>query len=319
MKFPSQNKLLYTTGAISNGNFAETNNICFPKDLSLLNRRGYASTQKGVPWVFRLQATVYPCGLDGSGYVADYDTDVRSVVKFLGAPNTWVYRNAAVKLHHAWNKQLRKAGVKRNQLGAYAGEIRYGYDEKDTSWSVPVNGLGAAYTGGTWDHTEMGTEDDADLGYTLLGTATTEDSAIALNAQNLAYSYLVSRGTVAADSNLETSATPALFSIMNDMLEDHTVDFAVKDNILTDVRDGQDNPPYDEIVPSDTGNDAFEESELGRIVTTPSSTVTESTIIDVPFGMMRVLASHQDPGNNSGVEDDLVLAFEVLDIYPMQG
>ncbi len=165
----------------------------------------------------------------------------------------------------------------------------------------------------------MGTEDDPDFGYTLLGPATTEESAIAIATQNLAYSYLVSRGTVSADSNLETDAQPALFSIMNDMLADSTMDFTAKDNILEDVRDGQDNPPYDEIVPADTGNDAFEETELGRIVTTPAGTQTQSTILDVPFGMMRVLAANRDPGDNSGIVDDLAISLEVLDIYPMQG
>ncbi len=319
VKFPSENKLLYATSAISNGTFTETNNICLPKDLSLTNRRGYASTHKGVPWVFKVAATVYPTGLDGSGYVADYDSDVRTTVKFLGCQNTWVYRNAAVKLHHAWAKQLRKAGIKKNQLGAYAKEIRYGYDEKDTSWSIPVNGVGAAFAGGTWDHTEMGSEDDPHLAFSLVGTATTEEAAIAVDHQNLAYSYLVSRGTVSADSNLETDAQPALFSIMNDMLMDASIDFSVRDNLLEDVRDGQDNPPYDEIVPSDTGNDAFEEVELGRIVTTPAGTQTQSAILDVPFGMMRVLACNRDPGDNSGIVDDLAISLEVLDIYPMQG
>jgi hypothetical protein len=319
MKFPSQNKLLYTTGAISNGNFAETNNICLPKDLSLLNRRGYASTQKGVPWVFRVQATVYPCGLDGSGYVADYDTDVRTVVKFLGCHNTWVHKNAAVKLHHAYLSMLKKAGIKKSHRGAYSDEIRYGYDEQDTSWSVPVDGIGDAYAGGTWDHTDFATADDTDFGFTICGTATTEESALNIAHQNVAYSYLASRATVPADSNLESGSVPAKFSLMNDMLEDVITNYAVRDDIIEDVRDGQDNPPYDEFLVANVNNDVIEETELGRIVTTPSSTMTESTIIDVPFGMMRVLASHQDPGNNSGVQDDLVLGLEVLDIYPMQG
>jgi hypothetical protein len=318
MKFPSQNKLLYATSAISNGNFAECNNICLPKDLSILNRRGYASTKKGVPWVFTVRATVYPCGLDGSGYVSDYDTDVRTVVKFLGCQNTWVYKNAAVKLHHAFLSQLRKAGIKKSQRGAYSAEIRYGYDERDTTWSVPVDGVGDAFEGGTWDHTDFATEDDDDFGYSLCGAATTEESSINLSVQNLAYSYLVSRSTVPADSNLESGNIPTKWSIMNGML-DNSESYAVKDDIIEDVRDSQDNPPYDEMLAANVNNDAVEESELGRIVTTPSATQTQSVILDVPFGMMRVLASHQDPGNNSGVVDDLSIGLEVLAISPMQG
>jgi hypothetical protein len=319
IKFPSQNRITYATSAISNGAYSETNNICLPKDLSLLNRRGYASSHKGVPWVFRVQATVYPVGLDGSGYVTDYDSDVRTTVKFLGCHNTWVYRNASVKLYHAWRKQLRKMGIKQKDRGAYAQEARLGYDERDTSWSVPVDGVGAAYQGGTWDQTDFGTEDDNSFGFTLCGTATTEEALMNISDQNLAYSYLVSRSTVPADSNLESSNIPALFSIFNAMEEDTNFEITSKDDIVGHVRDNQDNPPYDEIVVDDLTNDAWEECELGRVVTTPASTMTQSTIIDVPFGLMRVLACNRDPGDNSGVVDDLTLSLEVLDIYPMQG
>jgi hypothetical protein len=49
------------------------------------------------------------------------------------------------------------------------------------------------------------------------------------------------------------------------------------------------------------------------------ATLPQTVVIDVPFGIFRVLGSHQDPGNNSGVTDDLCLGMEILSIYEMQG
>ena len=121
-KFPSQRKIMYAGGAVSNGNFAQTHLVNLPKDLSIMNRRGYGSTtNKGVPLVFRVAATVYPSGLDGSGYVTSVSSDVKSTVKFLGVQNNWVTKNAAVKWHAARNNMWKKAGVKKKDLGAYSG------------------------------------------------------------------------------------------------------------------------------------------------------------------------------------------------------
>ena len=137
-KFPSQRKIMYAGATVSNGNFAETHTISLPKDLSILNRRGYASTtNKGVPLVFRVAATVYPTGLDGSGYTTSVSSDVRTTVKFLGCQNNWVMKNAAVKFHAAREKMFKKAGVKKAHRGAYAHEIRYGYDAAGDSFAAP--------------------------------------------------------------------------------------------------------------------------------------------------------------------------------------
>jgi hypothetical protein len=69
MKFPTERKLTYATGAISNGNFARVGNVCIPKDLSIVNRRGYdMTTQAVVPLIYKVAVHWYPGGLDGSGY-----------------------------------------------------------------------------------------------------------------------------------------------------------------------------------------------------------------------------------------------------------
>ncbi len=194
MKYPSQNRLMYATSAISNGTFTETNNINLPKDLSSLNRRGYASTQKGVPWIYRCAVTVYPSGLDGSGYVTSTSSDVKTTVKFLGCQNNWVMKNAAVKWHAAREQTFREAGVKKKDRGAYSGEIRYGYDAAGDTWSVPVDGLGAAFTGGTWDISSLAYSQDSAFGLVLVGNGDDEESdAFAGSQLQIGHSYLVSR------------------------------------------------------------------------------------------------------------------------------
>ena len=69
MKFPTERRLVYQTGAISNAAFSDIGKVCIPKDLSIVNRRNYTHTdQKGCPLVYKVAVHWYPSGLDGSGY-----------------------------------------------------------------------------------------------------------------------------------------------------------------------------------------------------------------------------------------------------------
>ena len=72
----------------------------------------------------------------------------------------------------------------------------------------------------------------------------------------------------------------------------------------------------------DVQHDITEEVELGRVVLLPQgsgASLPQTTVIDVPFGIFRVLGAHRDPGDDSGIQDDLALGLEVLDIFEMQG
>jgi len=315
---------MYAGAAVSNGSFSETHTLCLPKDLSILNRRGYASTtRKGVPLVYRVAATVYPTGVDGSGYTTSATSDVRTTVKFLGCQNNWVMRNAGVKWHAAREAQLRSLKIKKSQRGAYAHEIRYCYDAVGDSFAAPIDGAGNAFTGGTWDLTEISAPEDVGFALSLVGTGTDVDGDSAPNQVQIGFSYLSSRATVPVDSNLESSDVPAQRSILNSLLAGpQQMSLSVIDDVMDAVTDGQDNPPYDEFVHDDTNHDITEEVELGRTVLMPQgsgATLPQTTVLDVPFGIMRVLMAHRDPGDNSGITDDLALGVEVLDIYEMQG
>ena len=326
-KFPSQNKIMYAGATASNGDFAQTHLLCLPKDVGILNRRGYASTtRKGVPLVYKVAATVYPTGLDGSGYVTNVSSDVKTTVKFLGCQNNWVMKNAAVKYHAAREAMIRKAGVKKSERGAYAHEIRYNWSASndDGRWHSPVDGDGNAFTGGTWDSTKFFTDDRA-AGFQLklIGTAQTEDSAESgLTVQQIGYSYLASRATVPDDSNLESSSTPADHSLLRQLLAQHGTTAAVSDEIADNVQGEQDNPPYDLFVPGDVNHDISESVELGRLNLFPQGSggsLPMTVILDVPFGIMEVQMAHRDPGDNSGITDGLALGIEILGISEMQG
>lgn len=326
-KFPSQRKIMYAGAAISNsGTFTQTHTICIPKDLSLLNRRGYASTtRKGVPLVYRVAVTQYPGGIDGSGYTTSVSSDVRTTTKFAGTQNNWVMKNAAVKFHAAREKTFRDAGITKKQRGAYAHEIRYGYDDAGGSWSDPVDASGVAFTGGTWDLTGLSYDNDSSFTPVLVGNGDDEESnAFSGTILSIGHSYLVSRANQQADTNLEMEEGPAIYSVLNNMLDDKSLQ-SMQAQVRADARTDQDNPPYEVLDLSDSGDvghDITEEVELGRLVMMPQgsgATLPQTTVLDVPFGIFRVLSAHRDPGDNSGIVDDLALGLEVLDIFEMQG
>jgi hypothetical protein len=225
-------------------------------------------------------------------------------------------RNAAVKYHAAREKYFDKAGIKKAHRGAYSHEIRYNYDTHNDTWLVPIDGDGDALTGGTWDVTEIVTEDDASFHLKLVGSATTEDSAVSIDNQQIGYSYLASRSNLRADTNDESESI-ALNSILGDMLSDTNVEVATIDNLRANAEDEQDDVPYDVFDPSDVNNDITEPVELGRAIA-GFGNAYGSMIVDIPFGIADARATVYDAAD-TGVNPSGLMCVEVLDIYEMQG
>ena len=321
-KFPSQRKILYQTGALSNDTYTlltsggVSGDLNLPKDLSILNRRGYASTtRKGVPLVYQCKVDFYLHDEDGQGPSTALNADLQATLKIDGCQNNWVMRNAAVKAHAGREAMLKHAGVTKSMRGAYAHEIRYNYDSNDDTWLVPIDGDGDALTGGTWDVTSLQFETDTAIQLKIVGSAFNEDSALSGTVQNLGYTYLASRATVAADSNVEATSTPAEFSMLTQMLNPA---FDTADDNIRDVARGeQDNPPYDEFTAADTGNDITEPVELGRAIA-GFGNAYGSTIVEIPFGLAKMRATVFDAADTAVTPSGLVCV-EVLDIYEMQG
>lgn len=320
LKFPSQNKLQYVSGsAISNDGYTQYGLINLPKDLSLLNRRGYASTDnKGVPWVFRCRFTLYAQDEDGIGYDVTPGVDFASTLKIDGCQNNWVFRNAAVKWHAARRNMWKKAGVKNTSLGSYTGAIRYVYDSASDSFMVPIDGDGDAFTGGTWDASEFGDQGDSSYKLGLTCDGVDEDTDASRTVLNVAHSYLSSRSTVPSDSNLESSEVPATRSHLQYLLspsieEDGTINIGVRDDVV-----GQgDNPPYEVFTTETLTHDITEPVELGRCVAGLGNAFGQ-VIVDIPFGLCRLRATHYSQADDA-VTNDMAVTLEVLDIYPMQG
>ena len=323
-KFPSQRKILYQTGALSNDAYTQltsgsvSGDLNIPKDLSLLNRRGYASTtRKGVPLVYRCKVDFYLQDEDGQGLSAAVGTDFAGTLKLDGCQNNWVMRNAAVKFHAAREKMYRDAGVKKSHRGAYSHEIRYNYDSNADTWLVPVDGDGDAFAGGTWDVSELAHQGDSSVYLKLVGQVIDEQSADDATALQIGFSYLTSRGQVPADSNEEADAALSRFGILNTLLSSESGNVAITDDVRDAAKGEGDNPPYDEWASNDVDHDITEPVELGRAVAGLGNTYG-SMLVDIPFGLARARATVHD-AVDTNVTPSGLMCVEVLDIFEMQG
>ena len=325
VKFPSQNRLTYQTGDIAYDNYSTitsggtTGHLNLMKDLAIVNRRGYASTdRRGVPWVVRTKFDFFLHDEDGAYGPPSVLDNLMVTLKIDGCQNNWVMRNAAVKWHAAMKSMRKKAGIKNKQVGTYAHEIRYNYDANGDTWLTPIDGDGNAFAGGTWDATQFADEQDAAYSLKLVGLGVDEDTAAGLTAMQIGLSYLQSRSQVPADSNLESDETPAEHSHLLRLLS------PVTENVLTDeitdfVQGQGDNPPYDEVTTEDVNHDITEPVELGRCLSSTQAAVG-SAVVDIPFGICDLKARAYTSESTSGVASvrGLIQA-EVLSIYPMQG
>lgn len=320
--------MLYQTGALSNDTYTQltsggvAGDLNLPKDLSILNRRGYASTtRKGVPLVYQCKIDFYLHDEDGQGPSTAVTSDMQAVLKIDGCQNNWVMRNAAVKFHAAREHMFSRLNVKKSDRGAYSHEIRYNYDSNADTWLVPIDGDGDAFAGGTWDVSKLVTAADTDLELKLVGIGLDEDAGAGATALQIGHSYLMSRRQVQDDSNVGTDETPADKSILQGLLADFNASStSLTDAVNTRASDEQDNPPYELIDISDSGDvnhDITEPVELGRAMAGLGNGYG-STIVEIPFGLARMRATIYDAADTNVTPSGLVCV-EVLDIYEMQG
>jgi hypothetical protein len=328
-KFPSQRKILYQTGSLSNDTYTlltsggVSGDLNLPKDLSMMNRRGYASTtRKGVPLVYQCQIDFYLHDEDGQGPSTAMGSDLQATLKIDGAQNNWVMRNAAVKWHAAREKMFADANVKKASRGAYSHEVRYNYDTADDTWLVPIDGDGDAFTGGTWDISKLGYESDALFQLKVVGAGDDEETdAFSGTVMQIGHSYLVSRQNQLADTNPESSEGPAAHSALQKLLAPvPSPDGSSEDDVIVRARDDQDNPPYEVLDLSDSGDVNHyitEPVELGRTVA-GFGNAYGSTIVEIPFGLAKMKATVYDAADTNVTPSGLVCV-TVLDIYEMQG
>jgi hypothetical protein len=229
-------------------------------------------------------------------------------------------RNAAVKWHAARENMFKRAGIRKADRGAYSHEIRYQYDANDDTWLVPIDGDGDAFTGGTWDPTTIVTAADAGVQLKIVGLGLDEESGAAATALNIGHSFLMSRQQPHSDSNVEASEGPADLSILRSLLASDEPSGSRIDDITAEARDAQDNPPYELVDLSDSGDvnhDITEPVELGRAIA-GFGNAYGSTIVEIPFGLAKMRATVFDAADTNVTPSGLVCV-EVLDIFEMQG
>jgi hypothetical protein len=92
------------------------------------------------------------------------------------------------------------------------------------------------------------------------------------------------------------------------------------DDITAEARDAQDNPPYELVDLSDSGDvnhDITEPVELGRCMAGLGNGFG-STIVEIPFGLAKMRATVFDAADTNVTPSGLVCV-EVLDIFEMTG
>jgi len=324
---------MYETSTLGDDAWTQAGYLNLAKDLSVLNRRGYGSTtNKGVPLIYRVRFTMSQHTLTGRASAQDASdstgvsaedtvetaiaSDNTTLMKVMAVQNNWVIKNAAVKWHAARAAMWRKAGIKKSELGAYQGAIRYNFDSANQTWLTTYDGDGAAFVGGTWDVSAFADNRDDDYQLKLVGPGVDEDVVTTGSVFSLAHTYMSSRGHVPADSNLESDETPADQSRLRNLLAP-LEDTANADDVRADVRDGLDNPPYQAFTTEELNPDLSEPVEAGRVICGPGVAVG-TVICDIPFGLAELQARHAG-SQNQNIDDPVAFGVEVLDIYEMQG
>lgn len=336
IRIPSQTKLLYydtAEGGVSNDTWTALasggtggGHFNLVKDLSILNRYGLEhTTRDGTPLVYRVRVTLHGQSYAGTGAaVAGFaGDDSFTTLKIDGCQNNWVMKEAAKKFHEAREKMYLDAGVKKGSRGKYSHTIRYNYDAADDTFGTPVDGDGAGFTGGTWDVSKFAYEDDSSFQLRLVGAGNDEESStFAGGVLTIGHAYLLSRANMPSDTNVQTDETPAKYSVLRRMLAgDASMKQSIQQNVVVEARDGQDNPPYEVLdisASGDVNHDITEPVELGRVTVGGADGFTNSMVIDVPFGIMDCKAQHYSQADENEIYNP-IWSVELLKISEMTG
>ncbi len=336
IRMPSQTKLLYydtANGGVSNDGWsalpsggAGNGRFNLVRDLSFLNRYGLThTTRDGTPLVYRVRVTLHGMKYTGTGAaVAGFaGNDSFTTLKIDGVQNTWVMKEAAKSFHAAREKMFADQGIEKRTRGKYSHTIRYNFGGASETFGYPIDGNGDAFNGGTWDLSTLTYDSDVDFQLSLTGSGDDEESdAFAGTHLSIGHAYLLSRANMPADTNPQTGETPAKFSALKRMLSPQPQGGGGGiDNIQNAARSEQDNPPYEVLDISDSGDvnhDVTEPVELGRLTVGGADGFTRSMVIDVPFGLMNCRAQHYSQADDNEIFDP-VWSVELLKISEMTG
>lgn len=277
------------------------------RDLSALNRKNFEMTnRKGVPLVYHCKLTLY------RNVTTDRVSHLNHAV-VVTAPQNWVFRNGAVKLHAGREKMFRNAGIKKSDRGRYDKTIRYVWSAHNQTWQLPVFSDGnTTFTDiGEWDPSVIAIDTDTDMKVALFGTVMDETSAVAGTSFNMPNAYLNSRRKIDLD-DLPAAHGAADHSLVRSMFN---VEDTADDELQVIADDNQDLPPYDQ----DAAAGSFTSAVSSEFAVTGSMGAPKDIIhFDCPFGIcaIQMAKSADSLGNLSA---DVFYQIEVLGISEMQG
>ena len=141
-----------------------------------------------------------------------------------------------------------------------------------------------------------------------------EENAAAFTKLCAGELYLTSRGTVPADSNLESSTTPYQDSILQKLMFNDAT--GQRDELVELVRGQQDNPPYDISLAT---NDSYSLVEVGRLQFVAGQGGSATCIIEAPLGLfeMRALLATSEGHLDGIVTANIEVNVELLGLSEM--
>ncbi len=307
MKMPTARHLTYVTGTVSSSAWTGIGNVNLPRDLAAINRHNVTHTNsRGVPYVYRVRLQIQPTVSTGTyAQVFSEDSNMVQVLSVATVPQTWVARNAGVKMHFARENMFKQQGVLKKERGSYSKTIRYTWDASPDTFLVPKTGVGtlSSYNMGTWDYTALKT-DDAQMSHVQL-----------MSADGLLSMYLDSRKQIRSDSNEDSDSInqPTDDSLIRRLLSPTLGISSQDDEITALARDEQDNPPYQ----LDNDGDAIAPVEQARIFIGPEAGLSTSVVIDAPYGVLDLEAINAYKDDGANITTGFNIKVELLGIYEM--
>ena len=306
-KMPTNTTLVYDSGAISSSTWTGIGNVNLVRDLAAINRHNVTHTNsKGVPYVYRCAITLYPKVTTGDKtQIFNEDANMVQVLSVGTVPNSWVARNAGVKMHAARENMFKQQGIRKKERGAYSRTIRYTWDASPDTFLVPQSGIGAQsdYNLGTWDYSAL-KQENGDISHIQL-----------MSADGLLSMYLDSRKQISSDSNSDSDSTnqPTDDSVIRRLLSP-TLGISTKDDDVTALaRDEQDNPPYQ----LNNDGDAIQTIESARLFIGPNAGFQATAVFDAPYGMLDLQAANGYIDEGTSTSRGVEFKIEVLAIYEM--
>ena len=249
------------------------------KDLSAVNRK--LIRQGRIAYITDIQYIIHQTATGDAG-----------VLQIQALPNTWVVNNAWKKAQAHWLGQQKRA-LSTTGSGAKPTwhDFKVYYDASHrTGNTLAVQGL--SY--GEWMYSKLYYETDANAVqewniHVLGDNVSTTDKGLVLN-------YQASRATVQAeDPDVPTTASTNMYALMQTDID------SVSDEVMNDMEDTNDAPPYDH--DDYPGNDSnFTVGHVVNMMATGHDLITNShQVICAPLGLLKILHGgiNKDTGGGS--------------------